>query len=102
MSVTSLILLLPAAAHSRIADDDFIANHNADPASTWVAGRTPFSGMSVDEFGGMFGDTPLPTSAKAQDRRNLGAWPLQATWERMVAQNTTFPDWFDPRYRWSW
>ena len=79
----------------------FIERHNADPGSSWVAGKTPFSDMSAEDFGAMMGDNPMPTDPD-HSTSLTEAWPLQETWERMVAQNTSFPDWFDARHRWQW
>ena len=57
--------------------------------------------MSAEDFGTMMGDNPMPTDPDHVTSLTE-AWPLKETWERMVAQNTTFPDWFDARHRWQW
>ena len=49
----------------------------------------------------MMGNNPMPTDPGVAPTLTE-RWPLQATWERLVRQNVTFPDWFDPRYRWHW
>ena len=88
-------------AAPRLLPEDFIDLHNADPTSTWRAGKTPFSDMSVEDFGRMMGNNPIPTDPDVTPTLTE-RWPLQATWERLVSQNVSFPDWFDPRYRWHW
>ena len=73
--------------------------HNADPASTWVAGKTAISDMSLETFSSMMGENPKPTEVSSSLTE---PWPLQDAWEKLMATNATFPDWFDPRYRWQW
>jgi hypothetical protein len=93
-----LIGAQPKISSPRLLADDFIELHNAKQSS-WTAGKTPFSDMTVDEFGAMMGDNPKPTEVSPT---LTAEWPLQGEWERMTAANTTFPDWFDPRHRWHW
>ena len=88
-----------SSSSPRLLSEDFIELHNSNPASTWTAGKTPFSDMTVDEFSAMMGDNPKPTEYKPT---LVAEWPLQAEWERMTAANITFPEWFDPRHRWHW
>lgn len=91
-------LLLRPPSPRRLLDEHFSVRHNSQNGA-WKAGKTPFSDMSVDEFGCLFGGTPKPTEVAPTLATE---WPLQAEWERITAANTTFPDWFDPRRRWHW
>ena len=71
----------------RLLGENFIELHNAK-GSTWTAGKTPFSDLTVDEFSIMMGDNPKPTEANPT---LTAEWPLQGEWERLTAANTTFP-----------
>ena len=102
MHITYALLLarLGLAAGKPLLAPGFIEKHNADPASTWVAGHNHLTGLSEQEFDIFMGSVPMPDSTGAGSL--AGPWPLQAAYERLKANNATFPDWFDPRDRWHW
>jgi hypothetical protein len=99
------LVTMVALAHAVVVlgkpllEPGFIAKHNSDLASTWVAGHNHLTGLSEEEFDSFMGSVPVPDPGATSLTE---PWPLQAAYDRIKASNITLPKWFDPRDRWHW
>ena len=90
------LVTMVALAHAVVVlgkpllEPGFIAKHNSDLASTWVAGHNHLTGLSEEEFDSFMGSVPVPDPGATSLAE---PWPLKAAYDRIKASNITLPKW---------